>query len=287
MKIYYFGGLLDKGGSRSNIDILEESHFDGVLFTYRPQQGDLFTLIARTMKLDQKIKYMVAIRPHTLSAQYLSMINQSMDGIQPGRLEINVIAGHIKPDEVDFGGIIGPITDQSSIPDRVNYAIDYIKELRDMEKRNISVPNCYISCTNIYIFEEAAKLGYKIILPYKNYKDNYFLDKSRGDNVKRGVEIDLSNKKIMIALSPIIRDTQEEIDTEFPKNIKVPKPGGKYSMERKSFALDTEYFSYDDFVSFIKKLESEGINELLINGMPESERPDLIKYIKKYRESNI
>lgn len=287
MKIYYFGGFLDNGGLDSNIDLLEESHFDGVLFTYRQQQGDLFTLIARTMKLDQKIKYMVAIRPHALSAQYLCMINKSINGIQPDRLEINIIPGHIKPDEFDFGGILGPITDNSSIPDRVNYTINYIKELKDMESRKISIPICYISCTNIYSFEEAAKLGYKIILPYKHYKDGYFLDKTIQNNVKPGEKIDLSNKKIMIALSPIIRDSQEEIDLQFPKNIQVLKPKGKYAIERRTFALDTEYFTYEEFVSFIKKLESEGINELLLNGIPPSERDGLIKYIKKYKENNM
>lgn len=269
----------------SNIDVLEENNCDGVLFTYRQLQGDFFTFIARTMKTDQKIKYMVAIRPHALSAQYLSMINKTINNIQPNRLEINIIAGHIKPDEIDFGGILGTVTDRSSIPDRTNYMIDYIKELKDMQDRNIDVPNCYVSCTNIYSLEAAAKLGYKIIFPYKTYKDGYFLDKRNKHNIKPGEKFDLSNKKIMIAVSPIIRDTQEEIDAEFPKNIIVPSPNGKHYYDRARFASDTEYFTYEELVNFIKKLESEGINELLFNEAPESERENLLKYIKKYKES--
>jgi alkanesulfonate monooxygenase SsuD/methylene tetrahydromethanopterin reductase-like flavin-dependent oxidoreductase (luciferase family) len=237
------------------------------------------------MKLDQKIKYMIAIRPHALSAQYLCMINQSINEIQPERLQINIIAGHIKPDEVDFGGILGTVTDASSIPDRTNYMIDYLKELRDMESNGVQIPECYVTCTNIHSLEAVAKLGYKIIFPYREYKFGYFLDKSVDGQLKPGVGFDLSDKKIMLAISPIIRDTQEEIDAEFPKNIVVHTQDGKSYLDRFRFLNDTAYFTYDNFVRFVKELESKGINEILFNGAPESERDNLIKYIKRYKET--
>ncbi len=283
MKFYYFGGQVSMDSS--NIDDLEDSHCDGVLFTYRQLQGDFFTFVARTMNLNQKIKYMIAVRPHALSAQYLCMINKSIKDIQPNRLQINVIAGHIKPDEVDFGGILGEVTDKSSIPERVDYMIDYIKELDNMKKNNIEIPDCYITCTNIYSLEAAANLGYKIIFPYKEYKDGYFLDRSVYGQTKPGETFDLSNKKIMLAISPIIRDTQEEIDKDFPKNIVVHTYDGGEYVDRERFAKDTEYFTYEEFVGFVKKLESEGIYELLFNEYPQSERSNLIKYIKKYKEN--
>ena len=282
MKFYYFGGAISMDSS--NIDDLEESHCDGVLFTYRQLQGDFFTFVARTMKLDQKIKYMIAIRPHALSAQYLTMINKSINDIQPNRLQINIIAGHIKPDEVDFGGILGSVTDKSSIPERVDYMIDYIKELDNMRKNNKDIPDCYVTCTNIYALEAAAELGYKIIFPYREYIDGYFLDRSVFGQTKPGEKFDLSNKKIMLAVSPIIRETQEEIDKEFPKNILVHTwDGGEY-LDRPRFAKDTEYFTYNQFVDFIKDLELKGIHEVLFNEYPESERNNLIKYIKRYVE---
>jgi hypothetical protein len=283
MNFHYFGGHVST--TASNIDELEDAHCDGILFTYRQWQGDFFTFVARTMKLDQKIKYMIAIRPHALSAQYLCMINQSINEIQPERLQINIIAGHIKPDEVDFGGILGTVTDASSIPDRTNYMIDYLKELRDMESNGVQIPECYVTCTNIHSLEAVAKLGYKIIFPYREYKFGYFLDKSVDGQLKPGVGFDLSDKKIMLAISPIIRDTQEEIDAEFPKNIVVHTQDGKSYLDRFRFLNDTAYFTYDNFVRFVKELESKGINEILFNGSPESERDNLIKYIKKYKET--
>ena len=284
MKFYYFGGAITT--EASNIDSLEDSNCDGVLFTYRQVQGDFFTHVARTMKLDQKIKYMIAIRPHALSAQYLCMINQSINEIQKNRLLINIISGHIKPDEVDFGGILGEVTDRSSIPDRVNYMINYLKELKSMEKNGVSIPECWVTCTNIYSLTEVAKLNYNIIFPYRQYKDGYFLDKSVPGQVKPGDKVDLSNKRIMLAISPIIRDTQEEIDREFPKDILVHTYGGGQYIDRPRFAQDTEYFTYKQFISFIEKLESEGIKEILFNEYPQSERNNLIKYIKKYTESH-
>ncbi len=287
MKFYYFGGNVSL--ELSNIDLVEDSHFEGILFTYSPHQGDFFTIVARTMKLDQKLKYMIAIRPHTLSAQYLSMIHKSMNTIQPNRLEINIISGHIKPDEIDFGGIIGPVNDKSSIPDRSNYMIDYIKELKDMEKRGINIPECYITCTNPYALDAASKLDYKIIFPYREYKFGYFLDKSVEGQLKPGESFDLSGKKIMLAVAPIIRDTQEEIDNEFPKDIVVLTQDGNKYLDRPRFTNDTAYFTYDKFVSFVKELESKGINEMMVNGYAESERYNLMKFIKRYveNENNI
>lgn len=285
MKFTYFGGHL--GITSSNIDELEDAHCEGILFTYRPWQGDFFTFIARTMKLDQKIKYMIAIRPHALSPQYLCMINKSIDAIQSNRLQINIIAGHIKPDELpkDYGGILGPINDASSIPDRTNYMIDYLKELRDMSCKGIPIPECYVTCTNIYSLEAVAELGYNIIFPYREYKYGYFLDKSVEGQLKPGPKFDLSGKKIMLALSPIIRDTQEEIDTEFPKNVVVRTQDGKSYLDRQRFLNDTGYFTYDNFVKFVKDVESKGIKEILVNASIETERNNLIKYIKKYKEN--
>lgn len=294
MKITYFGGNLsipsaniDEAES-SNIDKLEDAHFDGILFTYRQWQGDFFVFMARTMKLDQKIKYMIAIRPHALSAQYLSMITKSINAIQPYRLQVNIIAGHIKPDEVpqSFGGILGPINDSSSIPDRTNYMIDYLKELREMESKNIEVPECYVTCTNIHSLEAVAQLKYKIIFPYREYKYGYFLDKSVEGQLKPGDKFDLSNKKIVLAVAPIIRDTQDEIDSEFPKNIVVRTQDGKSYLDRERFLNDTAYFTYDNFIKFIKDLESKNIHEILVNAHSESERNNLITYIKKYKESH-
>jgi hypothetical protein len=290
MKFYYFGGLLNSNGSNihgSNIDDLESNGFDGVLFTYNPYQGDFFVRIANTINKNQKIKYMIAIRPHTISAQYLCMINKSMNEIQKNRLQINLIAGHIKPHEIDFNGFVGEVTDYSSVKDRTNYLIEYIKELAKMKQNErIEIPDYYVSCTNIFAYEKATELKQKIILPYAVYKDGYFLDKDIPDQTKPGAKLNIFNQKIMITINPVIRETQEEINSEFPKNKTIHTFDGKTYIEREKATTDTEYFTYDDFSKFIKKLESEKISEILINSSPPAERPNMFNYIKKYIDEN-
>jgi hypothetical protein len=289
MKFYYFGGYLgpEDGNNVSSINNLEKNSFDGVLFTYNPYQGDFFTKIARSLDLNQKIKYMIAIRPHTISAQYLCMINKSMNEIQKDRLQINLIAGHIKPNEIDFDGFVGEITDYSSVKDRTNYLINYIEELSKMKKNDkIEIPDYYVSCTNIFSYEKATELKEKIILPYAVYKNNYFLDREISGQTKPGAKLDISDQKIMLAIAPIIRETQEEIDTEFPQDKLIHTYGGGSYIDRERATTDTEYFTYREFCNFIKKIESENISEVLLSGSPEKERPNMIQYIKKYIDGN-
>jgi len=283
MKFHYFGGSLHS--DLIQIVKLEESHFDGVLFTYNPYQGDVFVPIARNLKTEQKIKYMVAIRPHTMSAQYLCAVNQAFNNIQKDRLQINIIAGHIKPNEIDFNGIIGEITDYSSVKDRTNYLIEYIKELKGMEEnKKVQIPDYYVSCTNIYSFTIASELKQKIILPYAVYKNKYFLDTDIPGKAKPGADLNITDQKIMLAVSPVIRETQQEIDDEFPKNKTIHTYDGGMYIDRERATIDTEYFTYSDFIDFIKNLEINGINEVLVNSDNEPERERLIYYVKKYIE---
>jgi hypothetical protein len=289
MKFYYFGGYLNEaiGNKYSTVDNLEQNNFDGVLFTYNPYQGDFFTKIAHTLNVNQKIKYMIAIRPHVISPQYLCMINESFNEIQKNRLQINLIAGHIKPNEIDYGGFVGGITDHSSIKDRTNYLIDYVQELSSMEQNpKIKMPDYYVSCTNIYSYEKATDLNQKIILPYAVYKNKYFLNTDTPGQTKPGADLKIKNQKIMIAIGPILRKTQQEIDLEFPKDRLIRTYDGGEYLDRERITTDTEYFTFEEFANFIQKLESEGIDEILLNSGYEEERPKIIDYVKEYTSLN-
>lgn len=289
MKFYYFGGYFgeDSGNQYSNVDSLEANNFDGVLFTYNPYQGDFFIRIARTLNVNQKIKYMVAIRPHSISPQYLCMISNSLREIQPGRVQINLIAGHIKPKEINFNGFVGNVTDHSSIKDRTNYLIDYIEELSSMkDDKAITMPDYYVSCTSIFSYQKATELNNKIILPYSVYKNGYFLDTDIPGQTKPGAKLQIDNQKIMLAIGPILRKTQEEIDSEFPKNKLIHTYDGNEYWDRERITTDTEYFTFEEFANFIKQLESEGIDEILLNSGYEQERPKIIEYVKRYKDLN-
>jgi alkanesulfonate monooxygenase SsuD/methylene tetrahydromethanopterin reductase-like flavin-dependent oxidoreductase (luciferase family) len=280
MKFYYFGGKFLEG----EISRLEQHNFDGVMFVYDATLGDVFTMIARDIKYNEKIKYLVAIRPYAISPQYLCMINKSLNSIMPNRLQINIISGYIKEHEKSFSGILGNINDQSDRIDRSNYLIDYVKMLNTMPGNKIKpVLDFYTSTTNEYVFNATAENNNKIILSYKDYKNGYWtvINGDRGNDP--GNNFNINNRKIMLAITPIIRGTEEELDrseeyAQRPiwKNGEVP---GKVT--------DIEYFTHEEFDRFIKKLEKEGITEILMNGHQEEERERLISFIKKYRELEL
>jgi hypothetical protein len=70
MNIYWFGKHVDKDLGYVS-DLLEDSGFYGWLLPYNAGYEDPFTRIARSLKTEQKLKYLVAVRPYTISAQYL------------------------------------------------------------------------------------------------------------------------------------------------------------------------------------------------------------------------
>jgi hypothetical protein len=285
MKFYYFGATLD--GVPPSTDDLENSNFQGMLFTYNVHQGDYFSRIVQDLNPKQKIKYMVAIRPQAISPQYLCMISNSINQIHGDRIQINLISGHVKPNESNVGGILGDVNDWSSRKDRSNYLIKYVEELNRMKVESVvPVPDYYVSCTNPYTYGTAARLGQKIILPYSIYKQGYFLNTEVEGQTKPGDLLDIKNKKIMISLGPIIRDTQEQIDTEFPKNKEMRTYTGDLYLDRERATTDTDFFTPQSFYDFINLLESEGIDEIILSSSTLEERLRIVEYVKKYGEKS-
>lgn len=280
MKFYYFGGNFNEG----EVSRLEQHHFDGVMFVYDAVLGDAFTKIARDIRKNEKIKYLVAIRPYTISPQYLCMINKSINSIMPNRLQINLISGYVKDHEKNFGGILGDTNDSSDRINRSKYLIDYVNMLNTMEGNNKSLKlDFYTSTTNEYVFNATSEYNNKIILPYRDYKNGHWtvINGERGEDI--GSKFDTKDRKIMLAITPIIRKTQEELD----KSEDYAKRPIWKNNEKQGKVTDIEYFTYEEFNTFIKNLESEGIEEILMNGHQYEEREILISFIKEYRELGI
>lgn len=278
MEFYYFGGSFGQG----QITKLEDSNFSGVMFTYDSTQGDMFTRIARDIKTTEKIKYLVAIRPYSISPQYLCMINNSINEIMKNRLQINLISGYVKDHELDFGGIVGKVNDTSSRSDRSNYMIDYIDSLNTMPGNNLSQNKLdfYVSTTNEYVFNKTKEYNNKIILPYRDYKNKKWTIITETGQQLGNVSFDLKNSNVMIALTPIIRKTQEELEGLEDYALRPVWKNG----EKPKAVTDLEYFTYDQFDKFVSELEENGIHQLLINGWPIQEREIIIDFVKQYVE---
>jgi hypothetical protein len=290
MNFYYFGGVMGNTDNPKTPSSLDRHNFSGVMFTHDIPEGDMFVKMAKDIKGNEKIKYLVAIRPYTISPQYLSMINRSMDRIDKGRLQINLISGYIKDHEDGVGGIVGDVNDKSSALDRSNYMIEFLKVLNEMDQDKDSPgywrePNhknkldIYVSTTNSYVFETVKKYGHKIILPYHIYARGAWSDTLRHRSAT--IPLNLEDTEVMIAMTPIIRKTEEELDLLTNYAVRpVWKKG-----EIPTVLMDATYFTYEQFDDFVKTLEKRGINHLLINAVPSVESEVILPFIKEYVES--
>jgi hypothetical protein len=290
VKFYYFGGVMGDPKNIKSPSNLNSHHFSGVMFTHDIPEGDMFVKAAKDISLNENIKYLVAIRPYTISPQYLSMINRSMDRIDKGRLQINLISGYIKDHEKGVGGIVGDITDKSSSLDRSNYMIEFLKVLSEMDQdkespgywKDLEQPNkldVYVSTTNSYVFEAAKKYGYKIILPYHIYARGSWADTLKDSSIE--IPLELDEMEIMLAITPIIRKTEEELSLLTNYAIRPIWQKGEIPM----VVLDAVYFTYDQFDDFVNTLEKRGIKHLLINAVPSEEVNVIVPFIKQYVES--
>jgi len=213
-----------------------------------------------------------------------------MDKIDRGRLQINLISGYIKDHESGVGGIVGDVNDDSSSVDRSNYMIEFLKQLNEMDQDKESPgywrdPNhknkldVYVSTTNEYVFKAAKKYGHKIILPYHIYVRGGWSDVLKNPN--KLIPLELDGVEIMLAITPIIRETEEELDLLTNYAIRPVWQKG----EIPKVVLDAAYFTHEQFDDFVKTLEKRGINHLLINAVPSQEVDVIVPFIKDYVES--
>jgi hypothetical protein len=287
MKFYYFGGVMGDPKDLKTPSNLNNHNFSGVMFTHDIPEGDMFVKAAKDISTDESIKYLIAIRPYTISPQYLSMINRSMNQIDKDRLQINLISGYIKDHESGVGGIVGDVNDDSENIDRSNYMIKFLKALHEMDQdkhspgyfRNSNYKNkldVYVSTTNSYIFEAAKKYNNKIILPYHIYARGHWSDVLKDKNKK--IPLELGDTEVMIAMTPIIRETEEELDLLTNYAIRPVWQKG----EVPKVVLDAAYFTHEQFDDFVRTLEKRGINHLLINAVPSEEVNVIVPFIKEY-----
>jgi hypothetical protein len=276
VKFYYFGGVLGEEESVKSPSNLNRHHFDGVMFTHDIPQGDIFIQTVMDLKVNEKIKYLIAIRPYTISPQYLAMINDSLNKVQKDRVQLNIISGYTKDHEDGVKGIVGSVNDQSDKVEKRKYLVEFLHSLNEMNKnKNIKAPlDFFVTTTNPRVLDAVNKHNNKIILPYSLYKNNIWFKKFNRP-------LDVNSKEIMIAITPIIRETEEELESLKNYALRPTWQSGEVSR----VVNDAEYFTNKTFHELIKNLQENGIKYLLINAVPQAENAIIIPFIKKYVES--
>jgi hypothetical protein len=143
-------------------DLLEDSGFYGWLLPYSAVYEDPFTRVARSLKTDQKLKYLVAVRPYTISAQYLLSIINSLDSIQEDRVRINFVPGIDTANEPS-GGVFSDVHDATSFEDKKKFFCSYLEKFKDWD---VKKPYTYVSgmqdslCPNMDSLADANIVSY-------------------------------------------------------------------------------------------------------------------------------
>jgi hypothetical protein len=203
----------------------------GVLHTYNTYQTSPFVTIPKELQ-KTNIKHMIAVRPYTISPQLLSQIGRTFDSLYGDKvLQINLISGWIKDNEKNAGGVIGAVNDNSSREDKSKYLVEYIESLEGLEVKGLDY---YVSVTNNFTFNAAAKHNSKMIIDYAHFEENRY---------------DIKDKRIMVMLSPTKNDGSPKTHEELLLSVKKLKENGINELIFPGGSQDI----IDNTLSFIKK----------------------------------
>jgi hypothetical protein len=254
MNFYWFGRTKDNNLSAMSTE-LEDAGFSGILLPYAVDVGDYFIQVATSISNDQKLKYIIAIRPYTISPQHLAMIIKSLNVVASDRLWINFVSGQILDDEKEIGGIIGDINDKSLPEDRRKYLQEYVPVFYDLcNKLNIDSTIC-ISGMGPDTFSLVEKYGDYNFVAYQAYVNNGPFKKI--------------SKPRVVSMFPLIR-TQDEVD-----RIK----------ESNSAASDIFVTTDNNLIEKIKMLRHNGINDVMFYCYgSEEDRSSIINFVKNNKD---
>jgi len=237
MKMYWFERNIQTNESlERRVNELKSAGMDGVMYPFGPTMGDYFTKISRIIDVKSKFKYIIAIRPYTISAQYLSMICSSINSISKGVLAINFLTGYINKFEQSYGGILSEPNDSSPSIVRSNYMLEYAKEFK-----KVSSNEFFVSTTNETVFNNCAENSFAMIVPYVWYKANRF---------------EIEDQSVVISIAPILSESPVDGKYECENNNECRHPA-------EDTCMDLDFFTMKEFFEFLDDAEKRGIIGIL------------------------
>jgi|MesohylFT_1024984.scaffolds.fasta_scaffold00399_10 hypothetical protein len=231
MNFYWFG----RTESLSELSLeLEDSGFKGVLLPYGSDIADYIVQVARSINVNQKLKYIIAIRPYTISPQHLGVIIKSLNSIDSDRVWINFVSGQIIDEEKAVGGILGDINDSSTQNQRRMYLEKYVPAFFDFcKKLNIKTKIC-ISGMGKDIASLVDKYGDYSFAAYEPY--------SKDEGIAK------TSKPRVLSMFPLIEDDPEIFNKL--KNSKELEP-------------DIKLTTTNELIKIISDIKLDGINDLM------------------------
>jgi len=236
---------------------LEAVGYYSVLLTYHSNTPDSFIKIPHIINKNHKIKYMIAIRPHSISPEYLKMQCDGFKEIQDDRLIINFVAGNLLEDESTPVPTVDRILEKMDLDSRRDHLNKFLEIFKGLPGDK---PEIAISGSSEKILVSAEEYADALIVELFPYINKYISSKN-------------INKKI-VKVTLCIRETKEEIDEIF-KNKTIQ-------------GLDFEYSgTKDEVMGKILKLHDIGIRDIMVSAgfgdLQKHRIHDLVKTIKEIK----
>lgn len=184
----------------SLIETLEDVGYDSVLLTYNSNVADHFVKAINHLS-NSTIKYNIAVRPHTISPEYLAMMIQAVQEIHPGRLMINLVSGDLYSNE-NLNGIVHHdlvlLSDKSY---RRKYLDIFIDKLFDRAVLK-NIPEIMVGSSSEDSMAACKKHGLMLALTYESFLDKQ--DTILANNINN-VVINLP-----VILRPSVKEAEED-----------------------------------------------------------------------------
>jgi hypothetical protein len=244
------------------VDELDRAGYYSVLVPIKSTTADYLPRIISSMRANQKIKYMIPIRPYLLSPQYLGMISAGIEAVVPNRTIFNFINGHIEEDE-NLNGIIYNSVDFSNKENRRSHLEDFVKALGRIEMHDkTDFSEMLVSGGSLETIESAYRVGAGLATSYSSFMQNYHWAYSK---------VDL--ERIFVQVCILICDSG---DDPLVAALTANNPSGII------------HGSYDEIVEKITELESMGVTDLLISNAFDGGKEERLKihnFVSKYLAS--
>jgi alkanesulfonate monooxygenase SsuD/methylene tetrahydromethanopterin reductase-like flavin-dependent oxidoreductase (luciferase family) len=235
---------------------LESIGYESVLLVYHSKVPDFLTKAVRVMSVNQKLKYMIAIRTYAISPEYMAMICQSINEMAPNKIALNIVSGDIQSTETSIDDLVFAADVLKTTEDRVKYTDVWLSKFLNMDILK-SKPPIIMGGHSNQTRQLALKYNATHLSMINRHKE--YLNTNNPT----------INPKQMICFGLVFRENQEEAD-KFAQDF-------FSESEKLLFICGTKQHIKDK----IKELKLMGITDLLIHDHLQDPQSDSIHDIIK------
>ena len=195
----------DSKGLLQMVKSFEDHGVESVLLPYGSDGTDYFIHIPDFIKITKKINFMMAIRPYSVSPEYITKSFKSMNNFEPNRLSINVVAGYFDSVEEDivFKKYHREISEIDTSEKRVALCDTWIQKF--IEIMNKDLPRIWMVGTSDKTIEIANKYATDFLVTQQLINENK-INKIKAKTVKKRWKVSDKACKDLSRIAPNLID---------------------------------------------------------------------------------